>query len=399
MARPESQTEHNAGGTETGESGAQRELGGGTEARPTVAPGSTVALGGRRIIAIAALAGTIGAIAGAAVAAVVATAIAGHNTTTVVQEALPSPARMSQVNDVPTILAAVEPAVVGITTDQGSGTGMVISADGDVVTNYHVIAGANYIHISLYHRAGYQNGFVTGYDEDNDVALLHIPNASHLATVVLGDSSQVRVGDNVIAVGNALDLPGGPSATTGIVSALGRAIGGTTFTAGELVPANLIQTDAAINPGNSGGPLLDASGDVIGMNTLVIQQANDTESAQGLGFAIPVNTIKSLIPTLSKGSRVAPTELGISMQDNTSQMADEYGFSTSSGVIVSQVLVDSPAYRAGMQAYDVIVAFDGQPVPDSAELIALLAEHSQGQKVTITALRGSTTVHFAIVLG
>jgi len=390
MAGVESQTDPNTGATESGD---KAPVGGHTGlSRYAV-------LGRRRWVAIAAIAGTIGALAGAGVGAIVATAIAGHDTTTVIHQALPPPARLSQVNDVPTILAAVEPAVVSITTDQGEGTGMVITANGDVVTNYHVVAGANYIHVSLYHRAGSVNAYLTGYDEDNDIALLHVPDVSNLATVVLGDSSQVRVGDNVIAVGNALNLPGGPSATTGIVSALGRTIGGTTLTAGELVPPNLIQTDAAINPGNSGGPLLDAAGDVIGMNTLVIQQANDTEAAQGLGFAIPINTIKTLIPTLRKGSKVAPTELGISMQDNTPQLAAQYGFTTTTGVIVSQVLVDSPAYDAGMQAYDVIVSFAGQQVTSSAALIALLAGHSPGQRVSITALRGSVTEHFALTLG
>ena len=392
MASVESQAEPNAGATDRGED-------------PPETPVSAAAatpVGGldrRHWIAVASLAGIIGALSGAGVGAVVATAIAGHDTTTVVHEALPAPARLSQVNDVPTVLAAVEPAVVSITTDQGSGTGMVISASGDVITNYHVVAGANFIHVSLYQKTGFQDAYVKGYDQDDDVALIHIPGASHLATVVLGDSTQVRVGDNVIAVGNALNLPGGPSATTGIVSALGRTIGGTAVAAGELLPPNLIQTDAAINPGNSGGPLLDAAGEVIGMNTLVIQQAADSTAAQGLGFAIPVDTIKSLIPTLEKGLRVAPTELGISMQDNTPQLAAQYGFPTTTGVIVSQVLVDSPAYRAGMEAYDVIVSFDGQPVRSSAGLIALLAEHSPGQRVTMTALRGTATLHFALTLG
>lgn len=393
MARVESQTE-SQNGPNSHATGAAAEEPETTADQPRSQP-----LGRRRWAAVAVLAGTIGAGAGAGVGAIVATAIAGHHTTTVIHQALPPPARLSQVNDVPTILAAVEPAVVSITTDQGEGTGMVIAADGDIITNYHVVAGANYIHVSLYHRAGYVDAYLVGDDEDNDIALLHATGLSNLATVVLGDSSQVRVGDNVIAVGNALNLPGGPSATTGIVSALGRTIGGTTLTAGELVPPNLIQTDAAINPGNSGGPLLDASGDVVGMNTLVIQQANDTEAAQGLGFAIPVNTIKSLIPTLRKGSKVAPTELGISMQDNTPQLAAEYGFATTTGVIVSQVLVGSPAYDAGMQAYDVIVSFAGQKVSSSAQLIALLADHSAGQRVAITALRDSTTMHFTLVLG
>lgn len=393
MARVESQTESQDGPN-------SHATGDGAEG-PEAARSQTARqpLGRGRWVAIAAVSATLGALAGAGVGAIVATAIAGHRTTTVVHQALPPPARLSQVNDVPTILAAVEPAVVSITTDQGEGTGMVIAANGDIITNYHVVAGANYIHVSLYHRAGYLDAYLVGDDEDNDIALLHAAGLSNLATVVLGDSSQVRVGDNVIAVGNALNLPGGPSATTGIVSALGRTIGGTTLTAGELVPPNLIQTDAAINPGNSGGPLLDAAGDVIGMNTLVIQQANDTEAAQGLGFAIPVNTIKSLIPTLRRGSKVAPTELGISMQDNTPQLAAEYGFTTTTGVVVSQVLVGSPAYDAGMQAYDVIVSFAGQKVSSSAQLIALLADHSPGQRVAITALRDSTTMHFTLVLG
>ena len=397
MAPVESQAEPNPGATNGGEDLPETPVSAATATG--VAATRVGGLDRRGWVAVAALAGTIGALAGAGVGAVVATAIAGHHTTTIVREALPAPARLSQVNDVPTVLAAVEPAVVSITTDQGSGTGMVISASGDVITNYHVVAGANFIHVSLYHRSGYEGAFIKGYDEDDDVALLHIPDISHLATVVLGDSSQVRVGDNVIAVGNALNLPGGPSATTGIVSALGRTIGGTSVATGELLPPNLIQTDAAINPGNSGGPLLDASGDVIGMNTLAIQQAADSTAAQGLGFAIPVDTIRSLIPTLEKGSRVAPTELGISMQDNTPQLAAEYGFPTTTGVIVSQVLVDSPAYRAGMEAYDVIVSFDGQAVRSSAGLIALLAEHSAGQKVTVTALRGTTTMRFVITLG
>ena len=389
MVSVQSQTEPNDPATSGGVDG-PRAGGEGDRTEP--------AMGRRQWVAVASLAAIIGAMAGAGVGAIVATGIAAHNHTTIVQRALPPPARLSQVNDVPTILATVEPAVASITTDQGVGTGMVISAGGDIITNYHVVAGANYIHVSLYHRAGYLGAFVTGYDQDSDVALLRVPGVSNLATVVLGDSSQVKVGDNVIAVGNALNLPGGPSATTGIVSALGRTIGGTTFTAGELVPPNLIQTDAAINPGNSGGPLLDAAGDVIGMNTLVIQQANDTESAQGLGFAIPINTIKSLIPTLRQGSKVAPTELGISMQDNTPQLAAEYGFRITTGVVVSQVLVDSPAYRAGMQAYDLIVSFAGQQVHSSADLIALLAQHSAGQQVTITAMRGSTSVRFTLTL-
>ena len=331
----------------------------------------------------------IGAAVGGAVGATLALHLGGRTTVTVVRENLPAPDRVAKINDIPSILAEVEPTVVTITSDQGSGSGIILTASGRVLTNYHVIAGANYIHVLLFHQATYRTADVVGYDESDDVALLQVDGVHNLPTATLGSSSQLEVGADVVAVGNALDLPGGPSVTSGIVSALGRSIDNSTLPAGASAPPNLIQTDAAINPGNSGGPLVDADGDVVGMNTLVI----DT-----LGFAIPIDTIKDLLPALAAGSKAATVDLGIGMQDNDAQLAGEYGLSVKTGALVSDVTAASPAERAGMQAYDVIVSFGSQPVTNSAQLIALIAGHRAGDSVPVTVVRGTHTMHLHVTL-
>ena len=362
----------------------------------TRADGSGSGLDRRQWMAVAALAAIIGAMAGAGVGAIVATELAAHNDTTIVQRALPPPARLSQVNDVPTILATVEPAVASITTDQGDGTGMVISAGGDIVTNYHVVAGANYIHVSLYHRSGYLGAFVTGYDQDSDVALLHVPGVSNLATVVLGDSSQVKVGDNVIAVGNALNLPGGPSATTGIVSALGRTIGGTTFTAGELVPPNLIQTDAAINPGNSGGALVDANGNLTGINTAIFSKSG---GSQGIGFAIPVKLAMEVMKSIIEHGQVIRGWLGIEVQPLTQELAESFGLSGRPGIVVAGIFRDGPAQKAGLQLGDVILSIDGEPAGDGRKSMNQVARIKPTDKVTIQVMRNGKELKLTAEIG
>ncbi len=331
----------------------------------------------------------IGAAVGGGVGATVAWHLGRHPVVTIVRETVPAPDRVASVSDIPTILARAEPSIVAIATDQGSGSGIVIAAGGQVVTNYHVVAGADYIHVMVFHRAGYQTARVVGYDQTDDVALIHVDNPANLPAATLGDSSQLQVGSDVVAVGNALDLPGGPSVTSGIVSALGRSIDPSELPAGASEPPNLIQTDAALNPGNSGGPLLDADGDVVGLNTLVIQT---------LGFAIPIDTVKGLLPALSAGSKAATADLGIGMQDNNAQLASEYGIVVTTGTLVSSVAPGSPAEQAGLQAYDVILSFGGQPVADSAQLIALIAGHPPGVVVALSVVRGSRTLRFNVTL-
>jgi S1-C subfamily serine protease len=341
-----------------------------------------------RTVTIAVTSAVIGAAVGATVGAVIALHSRHNSTTTIVREAVPAPDRVAKINDVPSIIARVEPAVVSITTDQGSGTGIVITPSGQLVTNYHVIAGANYIHVVQFHQTSFKVAAVVGYDQTDDVALLQLQTAANnLPTATFGDSDQLQVGADVVAIGNALDLPGGPTVTSGIVSALGRTIANSSLPVGASAPPNLIETDAAINPGNSGGPLLDADGDVIGIDTLVLDN---------LGFAIPIDTVKDLLPALSAGSQAAAISLGIGIQDDNDQLASEYGLRVTTGALVSEVTPGSPAERAGVEAYDVVVDFSGQPVSDTAQLIALIAARKPADVAPLTVVRGTRTLHLQV---
>jgi S1-C subfamily serine protease len=295
--------------------------------------------------------------------------------------ASPAPSgRPASVSSLSAVVQAVEPAVVNIGTvgSQGlfataaAGTGMVVSPDGFVLTNAHVVAGANSISVGVPGKGTFQ-ATVTGLDAADDVAVIKLQGVSGLPTVVLGDSSSVKVGDPVIAIGNALDLGSSPTVTTGIVSALNRSISTDTESLN-----GLIQTDAPLNPGNSGGPLLNYSGQVIGMNTAV------ASGSQGIGFAIPINRVKELIPSLEQG-RVpsAPSTggyLGVAVQD------------TFGGVSVIQVQPNSPAERAGIQPGDTIVAVDSTPITSSDQLAQVISGDKPGQRVQIQLRRGGQTI-------
>src|SRR5205814_6332579 len=194
-----------------------------------------------------------------------------------------------------------------IKAGDSAGTGMILTSDGEVLTNGHVVQdGPRTVKVQMFGESTYRDADILGIDPANrgDLALLKIRNVGALPTVELGNSDALQVGDDVIAIGNALALPGGPSVTRGIVSALGRSLGS---------HDGLIQTDTAINPGNSGGPLVNGAGQVVGINTLVIQQASADESAQNLGFAIAINTVKPELDDLRKGGIVSASQafLGI----------------------------------------------------------------------------------------
>ena len=279
------------------------------------------------------------------------------------------------------VLARVEPAVVSITDDmpsafgtqQAAGTGMVIKATGEVLTNAHVVAGADNIQVTITGR-GAHPARLLGADTVADVALIQVEGVSGLPTVTLGSSSALQVGDPLIAVGNALALDGGPTVTTGIVSALNRQIDTGT---GSLT--HLIQTDAPINRGNSGGPLLNAAGEVVGMNTAV------AGGAQNIGFAIAVDQIKPLILNLERGQAAPSTSsgggyLGISAQDGPS------------GAAMVQVASGSPAARAGLTPGDVIVAVDGTQISSAADLVTVIRSHHPGDRIRLQVQRqdGST---------
>ncbi|MDQ1417910.1 MAG: serine protease Do [Acidimicrobiaceae bacterium] len=359
---------------------------------PEGAPARSARTGGpSRWLVVALVAGLIGALVGGGVGA----AVAGrnHKTTIVRQVTQPNSSVITHQATVQEVLGKVQDAVVSIRTDIGAGTGMIITSDGQVVTNNHVIDKATKITVTLFNSTEARPATLLGHDATDDVAVLKVDNISGLPTVALGDSSKSIVGDDVVAIGNALNLPGGPTVTTGIISAVGRNL------PDPRQPQNLIQTDAAINPGNSGGPLVNANGEVVGMNTLVIQSANAQELAQNLGFAIPVNNIKPLIPDLAKGISRNPGYLGAGVGDMTPQIAQRVGSSVDTGAFVASVEAGGPAASAGIQANDVIIMFDGKRVAGNSELVTLIRSHQPGDKVDVTYVRGSSTKTTTVTLG
>jgi len=301
------------------------------------------------------------------------------------------------------VLSKVEPGVVNVRTqgfsqneffqptpEQGAGTGMVITSDGDVLTNAHVVAGATSIKVTLTTDNKTYDATLLGSDPTADVAVIKMQGVSNLKTVTLGRSSSLRVGDDVVAIGNALALPGGPTVTHGIVSALDR-----TIDAQDERLEHVIQTDAAINPGNSGGPLANAAGEVIGMNTAVAGQA------QNIGFAIAIDTVKPIADQLKqgKGSVKAAAFLGVSTVTVTSDIQQRLGLSASSGALVQDVTTGSGADNAGLQSGDVIVKFGGEAISSADDLSAAVRKHQPGDKVDVTYQRGNQKLTASITLG
>ena len=285
------------------------------------------------------------------------------------------------VLDVSGILAKVEPAVVAIQASgrlgTGQGTGIVITADGEVLTNAHVVEGATSIRVTLQGQSQSRAATLVGADSGNDIALLKITGASGLAVAELGSSSGVRVGDDVVAIGNALGLRGDPTVTRGIVSALNRSLDTLT---------GMLQTDAAINPGNSGGPLANNKGQVIGINTAVAGRGG-----QNIGFAIPIDSARTILDRLRSGQ--APKAvgfLGVSSQDSVD---------SNRGAEIVDVVTSGPADRAGIEIGDVITELNGKEVLGSGELVGLLRELAPGTKVTVTVDRGGNSQELSVTLG
>jgi S1-C subfamily serine protease len=303
---------------------------------------------------------------------------------------------IARLQGVPQILAKVEPGVVSIHAvvpgGSSAGTGIVLTPDGQVLTNYHVVRGSSSVAVTLFNQTSGRPATVKGYDQSNDVALLQITGASGVPTVQLGDSNSLAVGDDVVAVGNALDLAGGPTVTQGIVSAKGRTID-------PSEPANLIQTDAAINPGNSGGPLVNGAGQVVGINTLVIPKANSSEAAQNLGFAIPIDTVKPLLPELVAGRTIVPAYLGVGVVTLTAQIAQQFGLSAKQGAIIQDLPPDGPAALAGLQQFDVITTIGGEKVASDADLVRIVHTHKPGEQVSVSYIRGRTPGTVTVTLG
>ncbi len=333
----------------------------------------------------------------------------GGNVNVTAVSAAPAGAVLSSGTSIPTLVQRVLPTVVSIDVRAGGGedqgTGMIVSSNGYVVTNNHVIAaaaqGAGTITVTRSGSTTRLAATLVGTNPVDDVALLRINGASGLPHITFGNSNALQVGDAVVAIGNALGLAAGtPTVTQGIVSALGRTVTAGSSSSTETL-SNMIQTDAAINPGNSGGPLLDAQGDVIGMNTAVAGTLPDGTSAQNIGFAIPAATIESLLKSLAAGQSVKThgAFMGVEVMSMTPTLQYEYGFTISSGAVVMSVIANSGAAKAGLRQGDVIVTLNGVAIDNTQDLTSVLSGLYPGDSVTVGIVRGSAHLTKQVTLG
>ncbi len=290
----------------------------------------------------------------------------------------------------------------GLVPQEGQGSGFIIDGDGHVLTNYHVIADARQVEVTLHNRKKYR-ATVVGTDRSHDLAIIQI-KAPDLAAMTLGDSRNLQVGQKVYAIGNPFALAG--TLTSGIVSSIRQVQEPDGVTIDEA-----IQTDAAINPGNSGGPLLNSHGEVIGINTMI---ASSVGQNAGIGFAIPINTAKAVLNDLLTLGRVRRPALGVVTLPISPDIADELGLAAGSGLLIVRVTPSGAAERAGLRggterAYlgnmpimvggDLIVAVDGQPVQDQRDLAQMMNNHRAGDTVKITVYRGKRKMDLDVTLG
>lgn len=280
---------------------------------------------------------------------------------------------------------------------QGEGSGMILSRDGYVITNNHVADGADRIIIGLWDGREF-DAEVIGADPLSDIALLKITEKGiDLVPVILGNSSEIRVGEWVVAIGNPLGLAN--TVTTGVVSALGRSH---VISSGNMYE-NFIQTDAAINRGNSGGPLFNLKGEVIGMNTAIATAGGFSQGNIGIGFSIPVNMIRNVVEQLKKKGTVSRGYLGVMIGDVTSKIVKELGIEMTTsgsmrGAYVSEVIKDSPADKGGVKEKDIIKELNGKEIENSSQLRTQVASMSPGTEVKLKVLREGKLENLAVTL-
>ncbi len=262
------------------------------------------------------------------------------------------------------------------------GSGFIINKDGYIITNNHVVEGADEVQVQLTDKRKY-DAKVIGSDSKTDLAVIKI-SAKDLPAATLGDSDEIKVGDWVIAVGNPFGLD--HTVTAGIVSAKGRVIGAGPYD-------DFIQTDASINPGNSGGPLFNLKGEVVGVNTAIVA------AGQGIGFAIPINMAKGLIPQLIREGKVTRAWVGVGIQEVTPELAKSFGLSDEKGALVSNIFPKSPAEKAGLKSGDIIRAVNGKPIVEAHELPTLVAREPVGKVIPLTVLRDGKEIQIQVTLG
>lgn len=332
-------------------------------------------------------------------------------------EAQAAPAFDAEEQNNIAVYRRVLPSVVNITSravmfnffygnvpQEGQGSGFILDKAGHVLTNFHVVEGANRgIEVKLSNKRSYK-ATVVGTDRVHDLALLQI-EAPSLQPVILADSSELAVGEKVYAIGNPFGLSG--TMTRGIISSI-RSI-----RTGDGAPIeDAIQTDAAINPGNSGGPLLNSRGEVIGINTMIA--SNGAEQSSGIGFAIPINTAKAVLADLTRYGKVKRPSLGIVSYAIGPDLAEQMGLAADSGVLIQKVIPGGAAERAGLhggneQAYvgntpimlggDLIVGIDGQQVTDPQDISAIMDKHQAGDTISVTIMRARRQITLKLILG
>jgi len=296
------------------------------------------------------------------------------------------------------VVEAVAPAVVAINvrsvgydfflrpvTQRASGTGVIVRSDGYIVTNNHVVGDARNVVVTLFDGRTFDAEIVGRY-EPSDIAVLRI-DATDLTPLPFSPAGSLKVGDWVVAMGNALGLEGAPTVTIGIASALGRTI----TSAGGAILADLVQTDAAINQGNSGGPLVNLSGELVGLNTTIIAEA------QGIGFAVSSALVERYANDLIEFGRVVLPFFGIGGETLGRSLATSLGLDVSNGVIVA-ILGDGPARRAGVQIGDVIAALDGKPVSTYPQFLSLLWGYQAGDTVEVSIVRENEELTVPVTL-
>jgi serine protease Do len=278
----------------------------------------------------------------------------------------------------------------------GLGSGVIIDRIGYILTNEHVIQGADKISVTLPDGREFE-GHLTGSDTYSDLAVIKIEPKGELPFVKLGDSDSTQIGNWAIAIGNpfafAVRNPE-PTLTVGVISALHRSLPVTDKRTREY--SDLIQTDAAINPGNSGGPLVNIYGEVIGINVAIFTLSGGSE---GIGFAIPVNTAKKILNDLMQGKKVLYGWLGVIIQDMDTNLADYFGLSDKAGVLISRVVENSPAEKAGLKSGDIIISIDSEKTKNTQDLIRFVLKRAIGEKVALGVLRNAKAYSAIVEIG
>lgn len=324
----------------------------------------------------------------------------GNNIVTANEESIASVAKKVSPSVVSILSTSKQLSFFNQTFDQqAAGTGMVVSTDGYILTNKHVVDGADSVTVVLPNGKTYKDVQVMGTDPLNDIAFLKIKNASNLPAVTLGDSKTVRIGQSVVAIGNALGQYQN-TVTSGIISGTGRpVVAGSESGASESESLNdLLQTDAAINSGNSGGPLLNLKGQVIGINTAI------AADAQNLGFSIPIGAAKGMLEHLIETGKFARPYLGIQYISITPEVKEQYDLPVLKGDYVfstdgPSVQVGGPAAKAGVKDKDIITAVNGVEIGNGASVATLISEYAPGSTVQLNVLRGGKTITLKATLG